>query len=126
MLLGYWGIADDQATIRAASALPATEALSAGFLRTYLRGRGLEAFLLEATLTDLERELAAGHPVLVGVVLRGLTDGVAHYQLVIGLNRSRRRVGVLDPASGLLEDSYQGFSAEWAGSRSLALVARRK
>ena len=122
MLLGSWGMPTEQGAIRAASGLATDQALSAGFLRTYLHGRGLQAFLIRGTLLDLERELRAGRPVLVGVIKPYLNSSYAHYQLVIGFNRSARKIAVIDPADGWREYSFEAFAQEWAGAQELTLV----
>jgi hypothetical protein len=53
-----------------------------------------------------------------------LTGGraLAHYEVVIGLNRSRRRVLSLDPAVGVRENSFEGFAREWAPTRQVTIV----
>jgi ABC-type bacteriocin/lantibiotic exporter with double-glycine peptidase domain len=123
MLLGYWGITVKQEEIRAASLLPETAALSAGFLRDYLRGRGLRTYLIKGTLTDLETELRAKRPVLVGVIKPYLTTSYAHYQVVIGLNPASRRVAVIDPADGWRDYPLDAFNAEWTAAGAVTLVA---
>jgi hypothetical protein len=123
MLLGYWGIPTEQRAIRAASTLPEDQALSAAFLRAYLRDRGLQAFLIQGTEADLERELRAGHPVIVGVVRPHLLGGLAHYLVVVGINRSSGQIAVIDPADGWRDYTFEGFAREWSGAKQLALVA---
>lgn len=123
MLLDYWQLPTDQGAIRAASALPAEQALPATFLRTYLRSRGLSAFLIQGTLADLERELRAGHPVIVGVIKRYLTTSYAHYLVVVGFNRSGGELAVVDPADGWRSYSFDAFGKEWDPAHSLTIVA---
>ena len=123
MLLGYWGLPTGQDAVRAASAVPPDQSLSAGFLRSYLRSRGLKAFLIEGTLLDLERELSAGRPVLVGILKPYTSGSYAHYLVVIGFNRAAEEIAVIDPAGGLRDYSFAGFNQEWSGARSLTLVA---
>jgi ABC-type bacteriocin/lantibiotic exporter with double-glycine peptidase domain len=94
---------------------------TAARLRDVARGRGLRAFLFSGTMADLERELAAGRPVLVGVV-RGR---LAHYQVVAGRNRERDELLLADPARGWRVMSRQDFEAEWQPARSLTLVVAR-
>lgn len=106
------------------SALPDDQPLSAGFLRTYLRSRGLQAFLIKGTLLDLEREVRQGRPVLVGVVNPYLNSSYAYYQVVIGFNRAFRQLAVIDPADGFRAYSFEAFAQEWGGAQELALVVR--
>ena len=122
MILGYWGMPTDQDAVRAASALPADQSLTAGFLRAYLRGRGLQMFLIQGTLPDLERELAAGRPVLVGVLKPYSNKTFAHYLVVVGFNRAAEELAVIDPADGWRGYTFAGFTQEWAGAQSLAMV----
>lgn len=123
MLLAYWDRAETVDEIRAASRVPDQRGVSAGMLRDHLRARGLEAYLLGGRLTDLERELGAGRPVLVGTVRRGDGGIVAHYQVVVGLHSARREVVVLDPAEGWLVIALETFDKRWVEAKRLALVA---
>ena len=122
MLLGYWGMPTAQAAVRAASGVPDEQALTAGFLKTYLRGRGLQVFLIQGTLADLERELTAGRPVLVGVLKPYSSKTLAHYLVVVGFNRGTQEVAVIDPADGWRDYTVAGFNQEWLAAQSLALV----
>jgi ABC-type bacteriocin/lantibiotic exporter with double-glycine peptidase domain len=123
MVLSYWGMPTGQAEVRAASNLPGDQPLTAGFLKAYLHSRGLTVYLIAGKLEDLERELRAGHPVLVGVVKPYLTTAYAHYQVVVGLNPQAKELAVIDPADGWREYSYDSFAREWAGAKELTLVA---
>jgi len=123
MLLGYWNMPTRPEEIRAASGQPSQQGISAGFLRTYLRGRGMEAHLLPGTMADLERELQGGRPVLVGIQKKLSTGNYAHYQLVVGINRDEGELAVIDPADGLREYSFHDFAREWAPANALMLVA---
>jgi len=125
MLLGYWGFPTEQSAVRAASALPGEQALPATFLRTYLKSRGLVAFLIQGTLADLEGELRAGHPVIVGVVKPYLIASYAHYLVVVGLNRVEGEIAVVDPADGWRSYSFDAFGKEWVLAHSLTIVVSR-
>lgn len=97
----------------------------AGALRDAARQRGLEAFVVSGTFEDLYAQVGRGRPVLVGLAKpMALTGGraLAHYEVVIGLNRSRRRVLSLDPAVGVRENSFEGFAREWAPTRQVTIV----
>lgn len=118
MVLRFWQRPTTVDEVRAESGMPDSRGLQAGWLRDLVRGRGLEAFLIEGSLDDLAHELAAGRPVLVGVA-RGR---VAHYQVVIGLDRARGRLVVMDPAGGWLEYELDRFTPRWNAARRLALV----
>lgn len=123
MVLGFWERAESVDAIRAASHVPAQRGVPAGALRDHLRARGLEAYLVGGEVADLERELSAGRPVMVGTVRRGDGGLVAHYQVVVGYHRERRDVVVLDPAEGWLEIEWHVFEKRWSEAKRLALVA---
>jgi ABC-type bacteriocin/lantibiotic exporter with double-glycine peptidase domain len=123
MVLAYWDRAESVDAIRAASRVPGERGVSAGALRDHLRSRGLEAYLIGGEVDDLERELLAGRPVLVGTVRRGDGGLVAHYQVVVGLHPERQEVVVHDPAEGSIIIALDVFQRRWLESRRLALLA---
>ena len=97
----------------------------ASALRDVARARGLDAFVVSGTFEDLSRQLDSGRPVLVGLAKpMALTGGraLAHYEVVIGLNRSRRLILSLDPAAGLRENTLEGFAQEWIPTRRVTIV----
>jgi len=97
----------------------------AGTLRDVARARGLDAYVVSGTFTDLFAQLDRGRPVLVGLAKpMALTGGraLAHYEVVIGVNRSRRLILTLDPAAGLRENSLEGFAREWAPTKQVTIV----
>jgi len=97
----------------------------AGALRDVARARGLDAYVVSGTFDDLVRQIAQGHPVLVGLAKpMALTGGraLAHYEVVIGLNRARKLILSLDPAAGLRENTAEGFAREWLPTRRVTIV----
>src|SRR5262245_10429005 len=97
----------------------------AGTLRDVARAQGLEAFVVAGTFADLFEQVGRGRPVLVGLAKpMALTGGraLAHYEVVIGLKRTRRLILSLDPAVGLRETSFEGFAREWAPTRQVTIV----
>jgi hypothetical protein len=97
----------------------------AGTLRDVARAEGLEAFVVSGTFNDLFAQVGRGRPVVVGLAKpMALTGGraLAHYEVVIGLNRSKRLVLSLDPASGLRENTLEGFAREWAPTKQVTIV----
>jgi ABC-type bacteriocin/lantibiotic exporter with double-glycine peptidase domain len=119
MVLAFWRRPETVAELRAESGVPKDRGLTAGWLRDHLRERGLAAYLVEGTVDDLAAELDAGHPVMVGVV-RGK---LAHYQVVIGLDRRRGVLVVMDSIGGWLEMPIATFERTWTPARKLTLVA---
>jgi hypothetical protein len=103
---------------------PPPGGLSALRVRTLLRQHGLRAFVIAGELADLEHELAAGRPVVVGTVKRvDRRRGRPHYEVVVALDPVRRQVVTLDPAVGWRQSSYAGFLSEWGPARRTAIVA---
>lgn len=122
MLLSYWTGQPPGAIARALR--PAPEGgHTAGHLRQVARARGLEAFLIQGTLADLERELGSGRPVLVGMVKPQRRGVVTHYEIVVALHAARGLVVTLDPAEGWRENDREGFLTEWSAAHNVTLVA---
>jgi ABC-type bacteriocin/lantibiotic exporter with double-glycine peptidase domain len=97
----------------------------AGALRDVARAHGLDAFVVSGTFDDLFAQVGRGRPVLVGLAKpMALTGGraLAHYEVVIGINRSRRLILSLDPAAGLRENTLEGFAREWAPTHQVTIV----
>lgn len=122
MVLVYWGLPTSEADVRAASGVASDQGLPAEILRAYLRARGLVAFLFEGSFDDFEHELDGGRPVVVGVLKPYTTKIYAHYQLVVGMNRIRQEVVVIDPADGWRVYSFEGFVREWKPTHFLTLA----
>lgn len=79
--------------------------------------------MIEGTLQDLKRELAAGRPVLVGVSKPQRKDRVLnHFEVVVGLHRDRRLIVTLDPSEGWRQNTVEGFYREWKLAGFVALV----
>jgi len=122
MVMAYW--TGGKPGPFAAALRPAPErGIAAGRLRDLARTRGLAAFIVSGRLADLERELAAGRPVVVGLVKpHGEKKVLTHYEVVVGLHRAKKLIVTLDPASGWRENGVDAFLKEWAPSKRLALV----
>jgi predicted double-glycine peptidase len=122
-VLSYWGRPISPALIEKELAPVADNGFRAGDLQRYAERHGFSAFTFSGTLADLERELAASRPVIVGTVKR-LSDerGLAHYEVVLGYHPTRKLVLTLDPARGFRETPLGAFEEEWARSERLTLV----
>jgi ABC-type bacteriocin/lantibiotic exporter with double-glycine peptidase domain len=97
----------------------------AGTLRDVARSSGLDAYVVSGTFDDLFTQVARGRPVVVGLAKPlAFTGGraLAHYEVVIGFNRSRRLILSLDPAVGLRENTLEGFAREWAPTKQVTIV----
>ena len=66
MVLRHWGIAADVAQVARSTGGPG-QSVSAGALRDEARRQGLQAFLIQGEVGDLEREVGWNRPVLVGL-----------------------------------------------------------
>jgi len=103
---------------------PSEKGVKLGALRDLARDRGLEAFALRASTEDLQHELAAGRPVLVGLMLpfdRG--HNRAHYEVAVALNPKDGTLITIDPASGeWMRRSRQVLDLEWKAAGYPALV----
>ncbi|MGN6105472.1 MAG: cysteine peptidase family C39 domain-containing protein [Kofleriaceae bacterium] len=100
-----------------------------GALRDLARSRGLEAYAIRGAPADLERELAHGRPVVLGLLLpfeRGRAR--RHYEVVVAIDPRDGRVATLDPATGAHRvRSRAALEAEWrpADHAMLVVVADR-
>jgi predicted double-glycine peptidase len=101
---------------------PVEPGIAAGRLRDLARERGLRAYVIEATFTDLANELGKGHPVLVGLYRVVGNRGYPHYEVVVGLNRQEQEILTADPAEGWRKESVKQFAARWHLAKNLAVV----
>lgn len=97
-----------------------------GALRDLARARGLEAYALRGKLGDLERELAQGRPVVLGLILP-FNDkyNLAHYEVAVAVNPRDGSVVTLDPATGgYMRRTKPVLEEEWkrAGYATLVVV----
>jgi ABC-type bacteriocin/lantibiotic exporter with double-glycine peptidase domain len=98
------------------------QGIKAGTLRDYARRKGLQAFLIKGTFTDVHKELSRGRPLLVGLVKPYVNGGLTHFELIVGLNAEKKEVATLDPARGWRKNGFEGFLTEWEPSGRLTLV----
>ena len=107
--------------------LPAEQRVSVSQLRDLARQYGLEAYVVEGKAEDLVYELSHGRPMIVGVAKPTVQDAVAHYEVIVGMNKHSQRVATLDPAEGLRQNSFTGFLTEWqATGRVLLLIIPKR
>jgi hypothetical protein len=123
MIAGAWGERWPVAEL-ARRAPPTPRGLALGVLRDLARAHGLEAFAIRATRADLARELAAGRPVLLGLVLPHALDRArSHFEVAIALHRHDGAVVTIDPATGKhLRRSPAALDVEWKAAGYAALV----
>ena len=123
MVAGTWGRRWSVAEL--SSQLPPTErGVKLGALRDLARARGLEAYAIKGTSHDLEHELQAGRPVVLGLILPyDQNRNASHYEVAIAINPRDGTVVTIDPASGSWrERSRKVLELEWKTAGFAALV----
>jgi ABC-type bacteriocin/lantibiotic exporter with double-glycine peptidase domain len=122
MVLGHFNV---PATLEQVTALDPPEGggVRAAALRDVARGKGLEAFVVSGTMVDLANQIGRGRPVLVGLAKPMVgRRAVAHYEVVVGINRAKRQVLSLDPSRGPRQNSFEGFAREWIPTGEVTIV----
>jgi ATP-binding cassette subfamily B protein RaxB len=123
MVAGSWG--HPWSVTELAQAMPpGDKGVRLATLRDYARGHGLEAYALAATTKDLEHELAAGRPVLLGLMLPyDMQHNQSHYEVAIAIRPSDGSVITIDPATGKwMTRSRKVLDVEWKAANYAALV----
>ena len=123
MVAGSWGHAWSVAELARAMP-PRDKGVKLAVLRDYAKAHGLEAYALAATPKDLEHELAAGRPVLLGLMLPyGMQHNQSHYEVAIAIRPSDGSVITIDPATGKwMTRSRKVLDVEWKAAKYAALV----
>jgi len=125
MMMQRWTVQSSEEDILRAIPTESGRGITIGSLRDFARKKGLRAFLIRGELADLVDEVGLNRPVLVGLVQRYGGQSLSHYEVIVGINQIYRRVLLLDPAHGLREDGFDGFTSEWdaAGRPTLVIVS---
>jgi len=86
-----------------------------GALRDAARARGLEAYVIAGNHDDLQRELAKGRPVMLGLQLPFEMDrALHHYEVVVAIHPRDGTIVTLDPATGkYLKRTRAVLEKEW-------------
>jgi ABC-type bacteriocin/lantibiotic exporter with double-glycine peptidase domain len=121
MVVTFWTNEPSEQLLAALRPVPAP-GIEARRLRDFARQRHLRAYLVSGTIADLERELAAGRPILVGLYKPLKKGSLTHYEVVVGFNRQTGTVVTLDPAKGWRQNNLPNFLEEWKHSSNLTLV----
>lgn len=125
MIFAYWNVFLTRDDIAASGLLVPGKGASARDLRELARREGLHSFLFHGQWEDLQNEIAAGRPVLVGLVKRTGSGAVTHYEVVVAVHPEKRLVVTHDPAQGPRKNSFAGFRQEWYPAGYLTLVFSR-
>lgn len=129
MVAGAWGRSWSVADLNRQLA-PTERGIKLGALRDLARARGLDAYAIKGTSRDLEQELAAGRPVLLGLMLPyDRKRNASHYEVAVAMNPQDGTVVTIDPASGdWRQRSRQVLDLEWkaAGFATLVVTGDRQ
>lgn len=105
---------------------PGTKGVQLGKLRDFAREHGLVAYAVKGSFDDLRKELAAGRPVLLGLVLPfDQNNNLNHYEVAVAMNPADGTVVTRDPATGeLMKRQKKVLDLEWkhAGYATLVVV----
>lgn len=125
MVLAHFGVQASLADVVAMDP-PDSEGVRAGALRDTARAKGLSAFVVPGTFVDLVQQLERGRPILVGLA-KPIVGGraVAHYEVVVAIDRKDKRIMTLDPGRGLRENSLEGFAREWVPTGQVTIIVFR-
>lgn len=123
MVAGSWGRHWTVAEL-ARHAPPDGDGVRLGALRDLARARGLDAYAIRASSADLEHELAARRPVMLGLVLPfDHQRNRSHYEVAIAIDPRDGTVITIDPATGSwMRRSKAVLDLEWKTAGYVALV----
>ncbi|HVY40600.1 MAG TPA: cysteine peptidase family C39 domain-containing protein [Polyangia bacterium] len=122
MVLSHFGVKTSLEEVAGLSP-PDKVGVRAGGLRDAARAKGMEAFVVEGNFNDLVDQLSRDRPVLVGLA-KPITGGraLAHYEVVVGIDKTDRKIVTLDPSRGLRENTLEGFGKEWVPTGRVTLI----
>ena len=123
MVAGAWGMQWNVGELARAMP-PGDKGVKLAALRDYARAHGLDAYAIAATPKDLEHELAAGRPVLLGLMLPfDYQHNQSHYEVAIAMRPSDGTVITIDPATGKWMTRKRAvLDVEWKAANYAALV----
>jgi ABC-type bacteriocin/lantibiotic exporter with double-glycine peptidase domain len=122
-VVGYWQPAATMDSVaQAVGPIDDRRGVPAGRLRAVAQAHGLKAFLIEGSLDDLQHEVVHRRPVILGLV--GAEHGhlYGHYDVVVGVNPSRRLFLLADPRGAWRQVKADDLLTVWRPTRQLALV----
>lgn len=127
-VMAYWGTDLTPSHIRKRyPAQEPTQGYTLGEMKQIAVQYGFHAFAIPSDFDFIQRELASGRPVIVPLEIKSstlLTTDYDHYVVVLGLDRPRRKIYLLDPQAGLRELPTPDFARQWqAKSNALLLVS---
>lgn len=121
-MLSRWGVPPDAAWHSPRIGGLETRATTAGELRDEARRLGFRSYVIEGSFDDLDFEIAATRPVLVGLVRTADQQRWAHFSVVVGREAGGRRWLLADPSLGLEVIGREALDRQWAASGFVTLV----
>ena len=118
-VLQYWKVPTNLPTLVGQLG---TKRASMGELRDLSREHGMKAFVVPGTWADLAHEVAQQRPVVIGLVQPHGEESLTHYEVVVGIHASGKRVATFDPARGFRVRAWAALKAEWEPAGQVALV----
>jgi ABC-type bacteriocin/lantibiotic exporter with double-glycine peptidase domain len=122
MVSGFWHRPLGLAAVVAALPPLTDQGVALGALRDLARRHQLLAFAVKATRDDLETELAAGNPTIVGLLRPHGAGRQRHFEVVIAWHRMSARIVTIDPSAGWVVRTWHDFDEEWSLADRPALV----
>lgn len=122
MVVGRWQVELSRTQILAEVAPLTEHGVALGALRDVATKHGLVAFVVVAQRSDLAHEIAAGRPVVVGLLRPHGNERQSHFEVVVAMHHARGLITTIDPGSGLQVRSWRDFEAEWQPAGHPAMV----
>lgn len=123
MIAGRWHV--PLSLEAAVAALPAATERGArlGDLRDVARAHGLTAFAIAGDHDTLVKELRAGRPAIVGLLIPdGRDRAKSHFEVIVAARTGDEQFATIDPAMGWRVRSWAELDAEWAPAGRPTLV----
>ncbi len=124
MIAGRWHVGLTADAVGAALPAPTERGTRLGDLRDVARAHGLTAFAITGDRDTLVRELRAGRPAIVGLVIpAGRSRQLTHFEVIVAVHPADEQFATIDPATGWRVRSWTDLDAEWApGGRPMLVV----
>jgi ABC-type bacteriocin/lantibiotic exporter with double-glycine peptidase domain len=112
-VLGFWGTRTTPEQVLSGLHHAPNEGVAAGELTSYARARGFDAYVFHGAVSDIEKELREGRPLIAGVAKPYGERWLKHYEVIAGFHPATQMVLTFDPARGFRKNTMRGFLAEW-------------
>jgi ABC-type bacteriocin/lantibiotic exporter with double-glycine peptidase domain len=121
-VLGFWGTHTTPEQILSTLRHAPNEGVAAGELTSYARAQGFDAYVFHGAVSDIEKELREGRPLIAGVAKPYGERWLKHYEVVAGFHPASQTVLTFDPARGFRKNTMDGFRAEWDPTGRVVIV----